>query len=187
MKRKCLCSIIVMFLCLANASGQWVVNDPALTTLTKITAGKQFEQALKDFAVLQKSRDFLNESVDFYKKVNGVIKNSKTVLNVLSRQGKMYELSAQECSRTDIYTPDAYQEYTKVINEIMEENLVSFDMLQTIVSNSVQMTDGERLQIILDMDEKTKEGMNKLLDERSRFNTINDAIKRISALKSSPK
>lgn len=183
MKTKILCSILIMFLFLSKAFGQWVVNDPALTTLTKITAGKQFEQALKDFAVLQKSRDFLNESVDFYKQVNGIIKNSKTVLNVLARQGKMYELSATECSRTDIYTPDAYKEYTQVINDIMEENLLSFDLIKTIISNDVKMTDGERMRIILDLDEKTKEGMNKLIDERSRFNTVNEAIKRIAALK----
>lgn len=184
MKTKVLCSIMIMFLAVTNVAAQWVVSDPALTSLTQITAAKEFEQALKDFAVLQKSRDFLNESIDFYKKVNGVIKNSKTVLNVLSRQGKMYELSAKECSRTDIYTPDAYKEYTQVINDIMEENLLSFDLIKTIISSSVQMTDGERLRVILDLDEKTKEGMNKLIDERSRFNTVNDAIKRISALKS---
>lgn len=183
MKTKCLCSIIIMLLTVTNITAQWVVSDPALTSLTQITAAKEFEQALKEFTVLQKSRDFLNESIDFYKKVNGVIKNSKTVLNVLSRQGKMYELSAKECSRTDIYTPEAYKEYTKVINAIMEESLVSFDMIRTIISNSVQMTDGERLRIILEMDERTKEGMNKLLDERSRFNTVNDAIRRIAALK----
>lgn len=183
MKTKCLCSIIIMFLAVTNVTAQWVVSDPALTTLTQITTAKEFEQALKQFTVLQKSRDFLNESIDFYKKVNGVIKNSKTVLNVLSRQGKMYELCAKECSRTDIYTPDAYREYTKIVNEVMEESLISFDMIRTIISNSVQMTDGERLRIILEMDERTKEGMNKLLDERSRFNTVNDAIKRIAALK----
>lgn len=184
MKTKCLCSIIILLLAVTKVSAQWIVNDPALTSLTQITAAKEFEQALKEFTVLQKSRDFLNESIDFYKKVNGVIKNSKTVLNVLARQGKMYELSAKECSRTDIYTPEAYNEYKNMINEIMEENLLSFDLIRTIISNSVQMTDGERLRVILELDEKTKEGMNRLIDERSRFNTVNDAIKRIAALKS---
>lgn len=184
MKTKCLCSIILLLLAVTTVSAQWVVSDPALTTLTQITAAKEFEQALKEFTVLQKSRDFLNESVDFYKKVNGIIRNSKVVLNVLSRQGKMYELSVKECSREDIYTPDAYKEYTNAINDIMEENLLSFDLIRTIISDNVKMTDGERLRVILDLDEKTKEGMNKLIDERSRFNMVNDAIKRIAALKS---
>ena len=49
------------------------------------------------------------------------------------------------------------------------------------------MTDGERLKIILDLDTKLQNNENRLLDERKRFNNINDAIKRIAALKSTPK
>jgi hypothetical protein len=46
------------------------------------------------------------------------------------------------------------------------------------------MTDGERLKIIIDLDAKLRAQQDKLLDERARFNTVNDAIKRIAALKS---
>ena len=51
----------------------------------------------------------------------------------------------------------------------------------------MSMTDGERIKIIVDLDNKLKENRDKMLDERARFNTVNDAIKRIAALKSTAK
>lgn len=61
------------------------------------------------------------------------------------------------------------------------------DLIRTIISPSVSMTDGERIKIIVDLDNKLKENRDKMLDERARFNTVNDAIKRIAALKSTAK
>ena len=82
---------------------------------------------------------------------------------------------------------EAYGEYTNVLNKIMEESVLSFDLIRTIISPSVSMTDGERIKIIVDLDNKLKENRDKMLDERARFNTVNDAIKRIAALKSTAK
>ena len=103
-------------------------------------------------------------------------------------QGEMLELAAKECTRSDVFIgQEAYKEYTNVLNKIMEESLLSFDLLRTIVSPSVSMTDGERIKIIVDLDNKLKESRNKMLDERGRFNTVNDAVKRIAALKTKTK
>ena len=160
-----------------TAFGQWVVSDPALTQLSQITWAKELKQAYEQFQVLGESRDILTKSLDLYRQVNGVIKNSKMVLQVLSMQGEMLELAAKE----------AYGEYTNVLNKIMEESVLSFDLIRTIISPSVSMTDGERIKIIVDLDNKLKENRDKMLDERARFNTVNDAIKRIAALKSTAK
>ena len=65
----------------------------------------------------------------------------------------------------------------------MEESITSFDLLRTIISPDLKMTDGERLKIIIDLDAKLRAQQDKLLDERARCNTVNDAIKRIAALK----
>lgn len=131
---------------------------------------------------------YMTKSLDLYRQVNGVIKNSKMVLQVLSMQGEMLELAAKECTRSDVFTgQEAYGEYTNVLNKIMEESVLSFDLIRTIISPSVSMTDGERIKIIVDLDNKLKENRDKMLDERARFNTVNDAIKRIAALKSTAK
>ena len=155
MKRKCLCSLLVMMCFYCTAFGQWVVSDPALTQLSQITWAKELKQAYEQFQVLGESRDILTKSLDLYRQVNGVIKNSKMVLQVLSMQGEMLELAAKECTRSDVFTgQEAY---------------------------------GERIKIIVDLDNKLKENRDKMLDERARFNTVNDAIKRIAALKSTAK
>ena len=170
--------------CYCTAFGQWVVSDPALTQLSQITWAKELKQAYEQFQVLGESRDILTKSLDLYRQVNGVIKNSKMVLQVLS----MLELAAKECTRSDVFTgQEAYGEYTNVLNKIMEESVLSFDLIRTIISPSVSMTDGERIKIIVDLDNKLKENRDKMLDERARFNTVNDAIKRIAALKSTAK
>ena len=146
-----------------TAFGQWVVSDPALTQLSQITWAKELKQAYEQFQVLGESRDILTKSLDLYRQVNGVIKNSKMVLQVLSMQGEMLELAAKECTRSDVFTgQEAYGEYTNVLNKIMEESVLSFDLIR-------------------------KENRDKMLDERARFNTVNDAIKRIAALKSTAK
>ena len=188
MKRKCLCSLLVMMCFYCTAFGQWVVSDPALTQLSQITWAKELKQAYEQFQVLGESRDILTKSLDLYRQVNVVIKNSKMVLQVLSMQGEMLELAAKECTRSDVFTgQEAYGEYTNVLNKIMEESVLSFDLIRTIISPSVSMTDGERIKIIVDLDNKLKENRDKMLDERARFNTVNDAIKRIAALKSTAK
>lgn len=170
-----------------TAFGQWVVSDPALTQLSQITWAKELKQAYEQFQVLGESRDILTKSLDLYRQVNGVIKNSKMVLQVLSMR-EMLELAAKECTRSDVFTgQEAYGEYTNVLNKIMEESVLSFDLIRTIISPSVSMTDGERIKIIVDLDNKLKENRDKMLDERARFNTVNDAIKRIAALKSTAK
>ena len=77
MKRKCLCSLLVMMCFYCTAFGQWVVSDPALTQLSQITWAKELKQAYEQFQVLGESRDILTKSLDLYRQVNGVIKNSK--------------------------------------------------------------------------------------------------------------
>ena len=73
-----------------TAFGQWVVSDPALTQLSQITWAKELKQAYEQFQVLGESRDILTKSLDLYRQVNGVIKNSKMVLQVLSMQGELW-------------------------------------------------------------------------------------------------
>ncbi len=187
MKNKCLCSLVLLFMCVAQMSAQWVVSDPTLTTLSKLSWAKQLSEAAKQYGVLDKSKNILGESLDLYKKVSGFIKNSRTVKNILERQTNMLKIASIECTRNDIYAPEAYDAYKDVINDVMDQSLVSFDLLRDVISTSASMTDGERLKIILDLDTKLQNNENRLLDERKRFNNINDAIKRIAALKSTPK
>ena len=49
MKRKCLCSLLVMICFYCTAFGQWVVSDPALTQLSQITWAKELKQAYEQF------------------------------------------------------------------------------------------------------------------------------------------
>ena len=123
-----------------------------------------------------------------FTRLTGIGNQQQQMLQVLSMQGEMLELAAKECTRSDVFTgQEAYGEYTNVLNKIMEESVLSFDLIRTIISPSVSMTDGERIKIIVDLDNKLKENRDKMLDERARFNTVNDAIKRIAALKSTAK
>ena len=156
MRRIFLCSVIMTFCLATPAFSQFVVTDPALTQLSQITWAKELKQAYEQFKVLDNSRNILTESLDLYRKVSGLIQNSKMVLNVLKLQGEMLKISATECSRTDIYTQEGYNAYTKVLNDIMEESITSFDLLRTIISPDLKMTDGERLKIIIDLDAKLR-------------------------------
>lgn len=40
MKNKCLCSLVLLFMCVVQMSAQWVVSDPTLTTLSKLSWAK---------------------------------------------------------------------------------------------------------------------------------------------------
>lgn len=102
MRRIFLCSVIMTFCLATPVFSQFVVSDPALTQLSQITWAKELEQAYEQFKVLDNSRNILTESLDLYRKVSGLIQNSKMVLNVLKLQGEMLKISATECSRTDI-------------------------------------------------------------------------------------
>lgn len=184
MKKKCLYSCVIFLVLTLKSFGQWVVADPTLAQLTQMNWTKDLAESAKKFKVLTENKDLLTASLDLYRKVNSKIKNSKTVWNILERQGSMLAMSAKECDRKDIYSKEAYQQYVKTINGIIDEANISFELLQTLISPALAMTDGERLKIILEIDTKTKEAQNKLRDERRRFNQVNDAVRRIAALKS---
>jgi len=183
MKRKLITSIILFVGFITQSFGQWIVNDPTLTQLSNITWAKELKQAAEQFVVLDKSRDLLSSSLDLYIKVSETIRNSKTVLNVLAKQGEMLKLSGEECTRTDIYATDAYGAYTKQLNSIIEQSMISYELLNTILTPTIKMNDGERISIILELDKRLTESLAQLYDERRRFNQINVAIKRIQAIR----
>lgn len=72
-----LCSVIMTFCLATPAFSQFVVSDPALTQLSQITWAKELKQAYEQFKVLDNSRNILTESLDLYRKVSGLIQNSK--------------------------------------------------------------------------------------------------------------
>ena len=89
------------------------------------------------------------------------------------------KMAADETTRRDYANMGMYMKYTDRVKEILEESQGIFSLAKSIVTPSVKMTDGERLQMLADLNRQTKEFYSKLQLNKSRFETYNNAMKKL--------
>lgn len=153
---------------------QVVVSDPTATAVNKVGWAKSLAESAKQCKELQETKKIMTESIEVYTKISSAIQNAKAVKNIFSRQVAMISYIAKELKRTDISNAKMFSTYCRRINEIIDENTAYIELLKTTLSSYEKISQGERLRIILDLDDKTKKTMNKFRSERRRFNEYNN-------------
>lgn len=178
MKKVLLVSMFVIF-GMMRTFGQMAVTDPAQTAINQAGWASSLAKAASQIEILNKNKEILTESINLYSKVSGFLKNSQLLLNVIDRQVKIVKMAADETTRRDYANMEMYMKYTDRVKEILEESQGIFSLAKSIVTPSVKMTDGERLQMLADLNRQTKEFYSKLQLNKSRFETYNNAMKKL--------
>lgn len=171
MKKVFLISLFVIF-GLVQMSAQMAVTDPGQMAINQAGWASSLEKAASQIEIL-------TESINLYAKVSGFLKTSQLLFNVIDRQVKIVKLAADETTRRDYANVKMYMRYTDRVKEILEESQGIFSLAQSIVTPSAKMTDGERLQMLSELNKQTKEFYSKLQLNKSRFETYNNAMKKL--------
>jgi len=178
MKKVFLISLFVIF-GLVQMSAQMAVTDPGQMAINQAGWASSLEKAASQIEILTKNKEILTESINLYAKVSGFLKTSQLLFNVIDRQVKIVKLAADETTRKDYANVKMYMRYTDRVKEILEESQGIFSLAQSIVTPSAKMTDGERLQMLSELNKQTKEFYSKLQLNKSRFETYNNAMKKL--------
>ena len=178
MKKVFLVSLFVFF-GMVRTFAQMAVTDPAQTAINQAGWASSLAKAASQIQILNKNKEILTESINLYSKVSGFLKNSQLLVNVIDRQVKIVKLAAEETRRRDYADVKMYLRYTDRVKEILEESQGIFSLAKSIVTPTAKMTDGERLQMLSELNKQTKEFYSKLQLNKERFETYNNAMKKL--------
>lgn len=177
--RKVLIISMLALLSVTKVFSQIAVTDAAQASINQAGWAESLAKAASQIEVLGKSKDILKQSVDLYAKVNSVLQNSQLVISVIDRQVEIVKFCSQEFVRKDFSNPKMFARYSSQLSEILKDGQGLFSMAKMILTPSVQMTDGERLQLLNDLNKQTKDCYTRLLNSKRRFDTFNSAMRRI--------
>ncbi len=170
---KIFCSITVFTFCSIHFSeAQLIVNDPVASGNLLMS----IEEATKQTVELQETTKLLQEGVELYSKVSKTIRNAKKVKSIIYKQAELVKLISKEFHRTEIGSVKMYGSYCRILKGIIQENLNNVEMLNTLISPGEKMTSGERLNILLKIDDLTNKSYRAFKQIQYQFNTDNEII-----------
>lgn len=161
---------LIIFCCLVSvftAKAQWAVVD---VTAEK-NAIQQIGQLKKQYEALSEQKKKLDESLDFMRKVNGTLRNLRSIEYLLDRQKNLNSECSKIMKRSDILSIGGAKQMFSTAEMIYNNNARILNMIKTVLSDNLKMNDSERLQMLEKMKEELHEEerkiykMNRILDE----------------------
>lgn len=174
--------LTIITLGLWRSSAQLVVNDPTATQVATIGWSKSLSEAVAQSKILMDSKALLTQSLDIFTKVSSTIQNVHAVKNVIDRQVKMVSILNKELSRKDIANLESYTRHINRMQGIILEAQGTITMLNSVLNPAIQMSQGERLKLIVELDKQSKEQYDLMQAKLSLFNQLNDARRKFEKL-----
>lgn len=158
-----------------HSSAQLVVNDPAATQVAVTGWTKSLSEAVAQSKILIESKALLTKSLDIYSKVASTIQNVQAVRNIIDRQVQMVSILNRELSRHDVADLESYARHINRLQRIIIDAQSTIAMLNNALNPAVQMTPGERLKLIVELDKQSREQYQLLEVKLELFNKLNTA------------
>lgn len=160
---------------ISSAYAQMVVNDPVATKIATTGWTKSLAEATAQSKTLIETKKLLQQSVDIYNKVSSTLQNIQAVRNIIDRQVKMIGLLNQQLSRNDIADIKSYKRYISILQNVIIEAQSTITMLNSFLSPDLSMSPGDRLKLILDLDQQSREQMGKIKTKIRMYDRLNTA------------
>lgn len=187
MKLKIILFVCSLFIVTERINAQAaIVNDPAMLEATVSNWSMQLRQAQQQFDEIKEQSKFLQESIDKYKKVNTVIKQSKQVKQLIDKQVNLIsmlsnEMSSAGSSAFDLKIAESYKNRLLVIMEASKDNIENLTDL--LIDSRLNLSDYERLKLLEDMDEKSSKLVRALQRQKEEFESLNSNLRELERLK----
>lgn len=159
MKRKLLCSLVLLTVSVASARAQWVVSDPTNLVQSIINSVNEIAQGVESTAELAKNfeqtKKLYDECKSYYdrlKQVNEHIRGAKKVAECVAMVGDIadiYVSAYRSMLSDDNYSVAELCAMASGYAQLLERGTTIVLELRSVVSSStMSMTDKERLDVV---------------------------------------
>lgn len=182
--------LLLLFLLLssyATSVAQIVVSDPAATKIASTGWTKSLAEAAAQSKTLIENKKLLTQSVEVFTKISSTLQNVNTIKNIIDRQVKMVNMVNKELTRKDVKNLDLYRKKVETLQNILVEAQSTISLLNSVMSPTIQMSQGERLKIIVDLDKQSQEQYELLRQKAKLYETLERSLRVLEPIKSKKK
>lgn len=172
MKRKVILTLTIAFISLCTYSQGMPVYD----NTNFITLGKSLIESAKQTSQLLKTVQFLKAQQERLEQVSTVVKQVRSVKEIIENHQELYSIIKSDL-REILSSPHIRDEEVDDISaafnslvQLAQEDLHFMEQLLT--SNLLQMTDAERLKIIEDYKERSRELLAEVDLRKKRYGAV---------------
>ena len=177
---------------------QMVVSDPVMASYAAKEAAersissanviKQLNEAYRHTQELTKTAGFLKKNYDRLTTVNEVIRNLSRLEHIVNKQQRLIKKSTDivtELETSDLYTLEEVNSLHGSLTNMINNTNDIISMLDLILKPKTSMSDGERLELLRQMEDDFKERqalMDKTIFQYTRIRNqrmINKSLKAI--------
>ena len=155
----------------ATAQG-WPVYD----NTNFISLGKQLIESAKQTSQLLQTVEFLKQQKERIEKVNNVIKQLKAVREIVSNNQKLFDMVRDDLRTildSPYIRPEEIRSISDAFNDIIDRSLEDLEFMQQLLtSNSLEMTDAERLEVLRQQKENSRVMMAEVELKKRRYQFV---------------
>ena len=176
MKTRFLLLVVLVLSGLTDLRAQLIVSDPN-NTYQGILSVQELRNTVSS---LKEQKERLDAGLDLVRKVNRTIRDCETVTDILERQVTLNERCIELLSGNHSFSTGTLRSLNNTVRQIVSNNGRLARLTRTVLSNSVQMNDSERLAQLQDIEKRMKEDekniskVGKLLSECERLRKMLD-------------
>ena len=168
--------IIVVLSFVLLGQGIQAQGMPVYDNTNFITLGKTLIESAKQSAQLLKTVNFLKEQKDRIEQVNNALKQLKAVQEIVDNNQQLFKTvqnDLREILNSPFIKAEEIDRISDSFNAIIERSLEDLDfMKQLLTSNYLNMTDSERLLILEEQKERSREMVAEIQLKTKRYRTI---------------
>lgn len=149
---------------------------PVYDNTNFITLGKQIIESAKQTSELLKTVEFLREQKERIEKVNDVIKQLKAVRDLTGNHQRLLHMVQQDL-RNILASPQIQPEeaarMAASFEVLMDSSLEDLEFVEQLLSSDfLKMTDAERLLVLQDMEQRSRETVGEIQRKVKRYRDI---------------
>ena len=170
--------MLLMLLMLVFITGQTMQGQgmPVYDNTNFIALGKSLIESAKQTTNLLKTVNFLKEQKERIEQVSNAVKQLKAVQEIVENNQRLFDMvqhDLKEILHSPYIKPEEIDRISISFNSIIELSLQDLNFMQQLLtSNVLSMTDAERLVLLEEQRERSREMVSQIELKKKRYSTI---------------
>nr|WP_326492545.1 conjugal transfer protein [Sinomicrobium oceani] len=178
MKKTMTTIAITLVFALLMPGGATAQGWPVYDNTNFVTLGKQLIESAKQTSQLLQTVDFLKQQKERIEKVNNVIKQLKAVKEIVDNNQRLFDMvkdDLRDILNSPYIRPEEIRSISDAFNDIIDRSLEDLEFMQQLLtSNSLEMTDAERLEVLQEQKENSRIMMAEIQLKKRRYEFVID-------------
>lgn len=168
-------TLALFFLSSAPATCQGM---PVYDNTNFISLAKQLIESAKQTSQLLKTVEYLKQQKERIEKVNNVLKQLKAAREIVTNNQQLFDMvrgDLKEILNSPYIQTEEVQHISDAFNKIIDRSLEDVEFMdQLLTSNFLEMTDAERLEILQQQKEASREMIMEIGVKKRRYEMVID-------------